>query len=256
VRSLNPRWNLNDFHAHVASLASISTGSSVLDLGCGRRNGLPHLLDRIGASGGLVAADRDRPSLDAIKSAYARQIAERSLTVVGLDIARELPFASASFNSVVCQNVIECLADRDSLIKEVHRILRPGGTALIGHHDFDGVLIASADRHLTRRLVHGYADFTQPWQDASEGQMGRLLPGLFARGPFNEVETETTLFVDLALAQDSYARCHLDDIVALCKRFDVDDEQAKKWLLDLEARSRAGTFYYALPWTNVIAKRI
>jgi SAM-dependent methyltransferase len=256
VRSLNPRWNLNDFHAHVASLASISNGSSVLDLGCGRGNGLPHLLGRIGAAGGVVAADRDRSSLDAIKSAYAREIAEGTLTVVELDIASELPFTSASFDSVVCQNVIECLADRDSLIKEIHRILRPGGTALVGHHDFDGVLIASADRHLTRRLVHGYADFTQPWQGTSEGRMGRLLPGLFARGPFNEIETETTLFVDLALSQDSYARFYLDDIVALCKRFDVTNEQATKWLLDLEARSRAGTFYYALPWTYVIARHI
>jgi SAM-dependent methyltransferase len=255
VRSLNPRWNLNDFHARIAKLAAIGVGNRVLDLGCGRGNGLPHLLAGIGTSGEVIAADRDSPSLDAVRATYAAEIAKGLLSVVNLDVGRELPLASASFDCVVCQNVIECVADRNGLLSEIYRILRPGGSALIGHHDFDGVLIASDDRDLTRRLVHGYADLTQPWQDLSEGQMGRLLPGLVGRSPFDETETETVLFVELALSKDCYARQHLDDIVGLCRQFGVDEADAKKWLLGLEGRSAAGAFYYALPWTYVIARR-
>jgi SAM-dependent methyltransferase len=167
-----------------------------------------------------------------------------------------LPFASASFDTVICQNVIECIADRDGLICEIHRILKPGGSTLIGHHDFDGVLLASDDRDLTRHLVHGYADYTQQWQDASEGQMGRLLPGLVARSPFDEAETDTLLFVDLVLSKESYARDYLDGIIALSKGLGIAELDAKKWLHNLEARSGLGTFYYALPWTYVIARRV
>jgi SAM-dependent methyltransferase len=255
MRSLNPEWKLNQFHARIAALAAVQAGGRVLDLGCGWGNGLPALLAAVGATGRVVGADRDRSGLDAIKAKHADAIADGQLSVVHLDFGKELPLSDASFDRVVCQNVIECIADRERLIAEMHRILRPGGTALVGHHDFDGVLIASEDRALTRHLVHGYADHTQSWQDTSDGQMGRLLPGLFAGSPFKQTKTETVLFVDLALADGTYAKQHLGDIVETAERFSGTDENAKKWLRDLQARSAAGLFYYALPWTYVIATR-
>jgi SAM-dependent methyltransferase len=49
VRSLNPVWSLDDFHARVAGLAGVGGGARVLDLGCGRGLTVPHLL--AGAAG-------------------------------------------------------------------------------------------------------------------------------------------------------------------------------------------------------------
>jgi SAM-dependent methyltransferase len=225
----------------------------VLDLGCGQGFTVPHLLAAAGASGQVVAVDRMSGSLAAIRERYSAPIASGCLSLLDLDIAASLPFASASFDSVVCQNVIECVPDRRGLLIEMHRILRPGGAAVIGHFDFDGVLLASDDRELTRRMVHGYADHTQDWQDASDGQMGRLLPGLVARSPFFVAATETVLFVDLTLSRDSYAMVHLEGMVALSSVFGVSEERARAWLNSLHTRSEVGQFYYALPWTYVVA---
>ena len=253
MRSLNPLWSRDDFHARVAALAAIKDGGRLLDLGCGRGFTIPHLLAGVGTSGEVVAADRVSRSLAMIREQYLGHCANGRLTLVDFNIAGPLPFASASFDSVVCQNVIECIPDRDCLLAEINRILRPGGVAVVGHYDFDGVLLASDDRELTRRMVHGYADHTQQWQDVSDGQMGRLLPGLVARSPFSEAATETVLFVDLILSKESYARDHLERMVALSREFGVSEESAKAWLNALEARSDAGQFYYALPWTYVVA---
>jgi len=256
VRSLNPRWTLADFHARIAGLAAIKDGGRVLDLGCGRGFILPYLLAGVGTSGEVVAVDRMNRSLVVVREGYPDYIANGRLTLVQVNITGPLPFTSASFDSVVCQNFIECISDRDVLLTEINRILRPGDMAIIGHYDFDGVLLASDDRELTRRMVHGYADHTQRWRDVSEGQMGRLLPGLVAKSPFYEAETETVLFVDLVLSKESYARDHLEGMVALSKEFGVSTESAAEWLHSLEARSDAGAFYYALPWTYVIARAV
>jgi SAM-dependent methyltransferase len=255
VRSLNPHWTLDGFHARLVALAQVKDGDKVLDLGCGRGNSLAHLLAKVGRTGEVVAADRNGGSLAAIRAKYSKEIADRRLKTVEMDLTGTLPFTLASFNVVVCQNVIECTADREGLLRELYRIIKPGGSALIGHHDFDGVQIASDDRDLTRRLVHGYADHTQAWQDASDGQMGRLLAGLVARSPFNASETETLLFVDLTLSNDSYARVHLDGIVAVSEQFGIPTKDVKGWLRGLAARSDAGAFYYALPWTYVLVRK-
>ena len=255
MQSINPHWTLDGFHARVAALAGIKEGNRVLDLGCGRGNTVPHLLTKIGTAGEVVAADRNGNSLAALRDTFPDEIGAGRLSIAELDLARTLPFDDASFDSVVCQNVIECVTDKNSLLHEIHRILRPQGSALIGHDDFDGVLIASDDRELTRRLVHGYADYTQKWQDASEGQMGRLLPGLVALSPFCEAETETQLLVDLSLSKESYARIHLDGMVALSTEFGVAAESALTWMRNLEARSGMNAFYYALPWVYVLARK-
>jgi SAM-dependent methyltransferase len=256
MRSLNPCWKNQDFHARIASLAAIGDGHTVLDLGCGRGNTIPHLLARVGTVGRVVAADRDDQNLVASKRRFSPEGADRRLSFIDLDVSKPLPFVSGTFDSVVCQDVIECVLDREGLLREIHRVLRSGGATVVGHHDFDGVLVASDDHELTRRLIHGYADHVQRWQDTAEGQMGRLLPGLFALSPFGDMATETLLFVDLVLSDASYARSHLDEIVSLATEFGVAPEQARLWLRAQEARSDAGTFYYAVPWTYVVARRI
>ena len=85
--------------------------------------------------------------------------------------------------------------------------------------------------------------------------MGRLLPGLFAGGPFAETRTETLLFVDLVLAPGTYAHQHFGDIMRLAPQYGVTAVTAQRWLADLQTRSDAGTFYYGLPWTYVLASR-
>jgi SAM-dependent methyltransferase len=43
-----------------------------------------------------------------------------------------LPFEDASFDSALMDNVLEHLAEPTALLRELHRVLRPGGRALIG----------------------------------------------------------------------------------------------------------------------------
>ena len=111
MRSLNPHWTLDGFHARLVAVAQVKDGDKVLDLGCGRGNSLALLVAKVGRAGGVAAADRNAGSLAEIRAKHSNAIADRKLETVKIDFAGTLPFTPASFNVVICQNVAECLAD-------------------------------------------------------------------------------------------------------------------------------------------------
>ncbi|HEX8206181.1 MAG TPA: methyltransferase domain-containing protein [Solirubrobacteraceae bacterium] len=94
-----------------------AAGASVLDLGCGAANGYaPQVAERASAYVGVDVSER--------AVALAR---ERGLDARVVEDAARLPFADASFDVVVCVEVLEHLFRPDHAAAEARRVLRPGG---------------------------------------------------------------------------------------------------------------------------------
>ena len=248
------KWTAAHFHETLVALVGVSAGEHVLDLGCGQGASLGPLLDAVGNGGKVVGLDRMSRALQEAAQRHGPAVETGSLTLRRGDIL-DPPFPDEIFDVVICQNVIECVADREGLVAQAKRVLKPGGRLLLGHHDFDGILLTSDDRDLTRRLVHGYADHKQAWQDAAEGRMGRMLPGLVANAGFASVEIETRMFVDLDLGEGSYARGYLDGLVALAPALGVSRDAVARWASDLAMDATAARFFFGLPWVGAICRK-
>jgi SAM-dependent methyltransferase len=182
-------------------------GARVLDLGCGDGATLRELTGRVGAGGWLLGIDRNPRALAAAAAAMPPG-PPRWLLIRG-DLAKPLPIATGSVDRFLCHNTLEALADPAGLLVEAHRVLRPGGQAVIGHSDFDTLVFAGADLALTRRLVHNYCDRQQPgWMDAVDGTIGRRLPALVRRSPLQvrQVHAEVLLEQGLCPPEPSGSR--------------------------------------------------
>ncbi|WP_026790849.1 methyltransferase domain-containing protein [Pleomorphomonas oryzae] len=248
------KWDTVRFHEALVELCEIKSGNHVLDLGCGIGRSLAAMLDAVGGEGKVVALDRMARSLADVASRFDREINDARLEVVQADVLAT-PFRDGQFDVVLCQNVVECVNEREALVAEAKRILRPGGRLLLGHHDFDGIILASEDRDLTRRLVHGFADHKQAWQDAAEGRMGRLLPGLVANAGFASVELEAKLFVDFDLSPGSYAGDYVRWLADLAPELGISDEDVAHWAGRLAADVAEGRFFFALPWIGAVCRK-
>jgi ubiquinone/menaquinone biosynthesis C-methylase UbiE len=184
-----------DHHRFLAELTA-APDTRVLDLGCGDGATLGELMSRVGAGGWLLGIDRNPRALAAAATTLAG--APRWL-LVRADLARPLPIATASVDRVLCHNTLEALADPAALLAEAHRVLRPGGLAVIGHSDFDTLVYAGADLALSRRLVHTYCDQQQPgWMDAVDGTIGRRLPALVGRSPLQVRQVHAQILLEQA----------------------------------------------------------
>lgn len=106
---------------HLAGLQTIG-GHSVLDAGCGAGPGLRFFAGRGCPATGL---DQSRYALQ-----RAAQLAPGAHLVQG-DLGAGLPFAGGSFGLVVMADVIEHITEGGRLLRECHRILRPGGALIV-----------------------------------------------------------------------------------------------------------------------------
>ncbi len=102
--------------------AGVRSGERVLDVACGTGVVTRLLAERVGAGGRVVGLDRDPGML-----AVARTAASR-LNIEWLEgSAVKMPLPDAAFDAVVCQQGLQFFPDRPAALREMRRVLVPGG---------------------------------------------------------------------------------------------------------------------------------
>jgi SAM-dependent methyltransferase len=99
---------------------------SILDAGCGNGRYSWFLLKHADPDARLTAFDLSQQML---RRAHDRLKSDR-VTHVAADLTR-LPYADASFDAVVCGWVLEHLPDPTPGLRELARVMRPGGKLLL-----------------------------------------------------------------------------------------------------------------------------
>jgi ubiquinone/menaquinone biosynthesis C-methylase UbiE len=111
--------------ADVPRLADTPAGTSVLDIPCGGGFALRGL--RPGQAVHYVAADISPYMLQRAREEARRLQAQDVVEFVEADVTA-LQFADASFDLCVTYNGLHCLPDPRAALRELTRVLRPGGT--------------------------------------------------------------------------------------------------------------------------------
>lgn len=143
-----------------------------LDLGCGDGILTDILFDRIGTKPRLVGIDPDPLETDAARK---YDFYERIHTVGGDSI----PESDATFDYVISNSVLEHIPELEPVIKEVGRVLKPGGKFYYTvpcpgfHENLAGSVIPGASREaylatLDKRLAHFNYLTQQDWQNLCE----------------------------------------------------------------------------------------
>jgi SAM-dependent methyltransferase len=133
-----------NFKAIRAELAKAPPGGALLDLGCDDGG---HTLQFIAAA---RAAQAYGVEVVEERAAIARG---RGITVSIADLNAELPFESDSMDVVVSNQVIEHLADTDTFVREIYRVLKPNGVAVTSTENL-------ASWHNVLALTFGWQPFS------------------------------------------------------------------------------------------------
>ncbi len=97
---------------------------------------------------------REIPNLD-----YLSADLNEHRAMVAVDI-RDIPYPACSFDAIYCSHVLEHVPEDRSAMREMHRVLRPGGWALVlvpirGEHTFEDPTVTTPEE---RVRLFGQAD--------------------------------------------------------------------------------------------------
>ena len=115
---------------HFIAISNIQPGQRVLDLAGGTGDIAALMSKRVGSSGSVVLSD-----INAAMLAVGRQRMEDQGLVSNIEYslanAEKLPFADAEFDAVTIAFGLRNVTDKAAALKEMLRVLKPGGQAMI-----------------------------------------------------------------------------------------------------------------------------
>ncbi len=167
-------------------LPLLESGASLLDCGCGPGSITCDLARHV-APGTVVGIDADPAQ---VERAAARAIAEQ-LDNVSFQAASiyNLPFAAGRFEVVFAHALFQHLADPDCAVREMCRVLAPGGIVALRSPDWGGLLLAPRTPALAAALS-AFLDAYYANGDAFAGSNG---PGLLRKAGCEDITFTATV---------------------------------------------------------------
>ena len=227
----------------VYSLVSLDHASSILDLGCGFGNDLFSLGQRCGPDARLTGIDS---AFKPIEKAREKTQNDPRFAFIHKDIESGLPFEDESFDVVWSCNLLECIKDKDALLSEVSRVLKPDGQVVFSHIDWDTQVINGTDKQLIRKMVAAFSDWTQGWMSVSDGWMGRRMTGLFRNYEDFSGEVIPLVLVNENYTPGLYGYDRIRDFQTMAEEGLVSEEDLASFQKDLERTVSENNYFYSV----------
>lgn len=170
--------------------AGIGSGHRILDLGSGVGDVALIAGRLVGPAGEVVGAERDARAI-ASAAARMRHLGLNNIRFTQMDVA-ELP-AEQPFDAVVGRYILMFLRDPVSVLRDVSRIVRPGGVVAFQEPCWKSFLEACEDLPLWRAAAAVMVEIFH--RTGTNTQMGPDLSTAFVKAGLPEPETQTDLLV-------------------------------------------------------------
>lgn len=227
---LDKQDDIKNLRAHASKHLQLSPGQRVLDLGCGLGGATFPLGEIVGPLGLAVGVD--------ISSAMVDVAMGRSNGRAGMEFrvgeACAIPYPDHYFDAARCERVFLYLPDRLGAIREMMRVVKPGGRVLLIDTDLDSTAVYSTKLALTRKMTSIVAA-TMPNPNSA-----RDLPALGKRAGLKNVKIET---LAIATPHEFFLRVMAGSLEKTVEQGIVPGAEVEEWLDEQAALSASGDFF-------------
>ncbi len=228
-------------------LPHLKSGQRLLDIGCGPGTITVGLAKAV-APGEVVGIDLPESQLSVARQNAAQSKLNNARFVVAS--IYELPFADETFDVVFAHAVFEHLKEPVSAIKEIHRVLKPGGLVALRSPDWGGFIVHPLSPELGAAM-----EFYQQIQSANGGDVlaGRKLKEWVIAAGFRKANWSGSFeFSDDIVAITEYLASQLE-LNAAKEKFALDVDILAKFANAFRQLPLQPRAIFAGSWGEVIA---
>lgn len=212
-------------------------GERVLDVGSGPGLLLCDIAGAVGA-GGLAAGIDISPSMLAI--ARHRCAGMNNVELANGD-ATALLWPDGHFDRAVSTQVYEYVPDLAMAFAELHRVLKPGGRAVVMATDADSILFAPPDDTTAKRIREAWP------RHCAHPFLPRELGRLLGEAGFDVTECKPHVIVNKAFDPENFG-WHMARAMSVyaAKQGSIGKEEGKAWIAGLRALHAQGAFFFSM----------
>lgn len=219
----------------VLTAVALNAGESVVDLGCGPGLLALDMLERIGVHGTLEAIDL---SGSMVALAQRRCAAWSNAHFQAGDVTA-LPFADASFDAAVCIQVFEYVPDVDLALRELRRVLRPGGRAAVMDTDWESCVWHSSDPQRMRDVIDAWDSH------CAHPRLPRTLARRAQAAGLAVERVAVVPLVNTSFDPHTYS-AGMIKVLARHATGALGEARARAWAADLETLGAGGDYFFSL----------
>ncbi|CAG0962906.1 Demethylmenaquinone methyltransferase [Burkholderiales bacterium] len=216
---------------------ALQPGERVLDIGCGPGYLAAAMANGVGEAGSVLGLDISEPMVALARercSGFAKVACETAN-------ACHLPCKDADFDVVVSTQVYEYVPAVDQALRELWRVLRPGGRAVVLDTDWDSLVWHSSDPAVNARVLKAFeAHCAHPHLPAT------LAPRLRQLG-FEVAPPEVFCILNSKLHADTYSDGIIDFIASFVRdQGPIEAPEVDAWVADLRELGKRDEYFFSL----------
>ncbi len=167
-----------------------------------------------------------------------------------MNCSKKLEFADDTFDFVFTKDMFECVSDKAFLVREIHRILKPGGAVICVNCDWDSVAYNGENKELISKAVHAYAVTKQPWMDDLDSWIGRRMHGIFNKSKLFESTVSVHNVVETEYKEGTFGYELSKDIAWLFEENTgaLSEEEYKEFIGNLKQAQSDGSYIFSKPY--------
>lgn len=212
-------------------------GDRVLDIGCGPGFYVKELLETVGPNGSVAGVDRSADML----AVATRRVEGKPNVELCEGAAKALPFADESFDRALSVQVFEYIEDVPAALREVRRVLRPGGGLVIWDVDWGTVSWHATDQALMQRTLAAFD------RHLVHPSLPSTLSTQLRNAGFENVHMDAHAFATNELSPETYGGAMVSMLESyVVEQGGMSPEDATRWRDEQHELGARGEFFFSV----------